>query len=211
LPIALNSEVSTAVSSISSSKDWGRLYVFLLNYDDDCPDLNIKAENAIAASKDVLFSLENGNQKKIEQLAGLALSKKKKSGGLKKSKFQVSLQVNGIFICEDVLYLRIVFENKSKINYDIDQFRFFIRDQKKSKRTASQEIEIQPLYATSSSAVIPYQSQIIKVYALEKFTIPDHKYLTLQMMEKSGGRHLDINIKNNNLSDKIFSIPGIQQ
>jgi len=189
----------------------GRLYVFLLNYDDDCPDLNIKAENAIAASKDVLFSLENGNQKKIEQLAGLALSKKKKSGGLKKSKFQVSLQVNGIFICEDVLYLRIVFENKSKINYDIDQFRFFIRDQKKSKRTASQEIEIQPLYATSSSAVIPYQSQIIKVYALEKFTIPDHKYLTLQMMEKSGGRHLDINIKNNNLSDKIFSIPGIQQ
>lgn len=189
----------------------GRLYVFLLNYDDDCPDLNIKAENAIAASKDVLFSLENGNQKKIEQLAGLALLKKKKSGGLKKSKFQVSLQVNGIFICEDVLYLRIVFENKSKINYDIDQFRFFIRDQKKSKRTASQEIEIQPLYATSASAVIPYQSQIIKVYALEKFTIPDHKYLTLQMMEKSGGRHLDINIKNNNLSDKIFSIPGIQQ
>lgn len=182
-----------------------RLYVFVLNYNEDCPDLNIKAENAAAASKDVLFSMENENQKKIEQLASLVLSKKKKTSGLKKSKFQIRLEVNGIFIDQDVLYLRVVFENKSKINYDIDQLRFFIRDQRKSKRTASQEIEILPLYTTSSSAVIPYKSEVIKVYALEKFTIPENKYLTLQLIEKNGGRHLEVNI-NNNLTDKVFPI-----
>jgi conjugative transposon TraN protein len=182
-----------------------RLYVFVLNYNEDCPDLNIKAENAAAASKDVLFSMENENQKKIEQLASLVLSKKKKTSGLKKSKFQIKLEVNGIFIDQDVLYLRVVFENKSKINYDIDQLRFFIRDQRKSKRTASQEIEILPLYTTSSSAVIPYKSEVIKVYALEKFTIPENKYLTLQLIEKNGGRHLEVNI-NNNLTDKVFPI-----
>ncbi|WP_374173155.1 conjugative transposon protein TraN [Flavobacterium tructae] len=182
-----------------------RLYVFVLNYDEDCPDLNIKAENAATASKDVLFSMENENQKKIEQLASLALSKKKKTSGLKKSKFQIRLEVNGIFIHQDVLYLRVVFENKSKINYDIDQLLFFIRDQRKSKRTASQEIEILPLYTTSSSAVIPYKSEVIKVYALEKFTIPENKYLTLQLIEKNGGRHLEVNI-NNNLTDKVFPI-----
>jgi conjugative transposon TraN protein len=183
-----------------------RLYVFVLNYNEDCPDLNRKAENAAAASKDVLFSMENENQKKIEQLASLVLSKKKKTSGLKKSKFQIRLEVNGIFIDHDVLYLRVVFENKSKINYDIDQLRFFIRDQRKSKRTASQEIEILPLYTTSSSAVIPYKSEVIKVYALEKFTIPENKYLTLQLIEKNGGRHLEVNI--NNLSDKAFPIPA---
>lgn len=182
-----------------------RLYVFVLNYNEDCPDLNIKAENAAAASKDVLFSMENENQKKIEQLASLVLSKKKKTSGLKKSKFQIRLEVNGIFIDQDVLYLRVVFENKSKINYDIDQLRFFIRDQRKPKRTASQEIEILPLYTTSSSAVIPYKSEVIKVYALEKFTIPENKYLTLQLIEKNGGRHLEVNI-NNNLTDKVFPI-----
>ncbi len=182
-----------------------RLYVFVLNYNEDCPDLNIKAENAAAASKDILFSMENENQKKIEQLASLVLSKKKKTSGLKKSKFQIRLEVNGIFIDQDVLYLRVVFENKSKINYDIDQLRFFIRDQRKSKRTASQEIEILPLYTTSSSAVIPYKSEVIKVYALEKFTIPENKYLTLQLIEKNGGRHLEVNI-NNNLTDKVFPI-----
>ncbi len=183
----------------------GKLYVFVLNYDETCPDLNFKAENAVVASRDVLFSLENENQKRIEQCALTAYSKKKKISGLKKSKYQIRLEVNGIFIQQDVLYLRIVFENKSKINYDIDQLRFFIRDKKKSKRTASQEIELQPLYATSSSSVIPYKSEIIKVYALEKFTIPENKYLTLQMIEKNGGRHLEVDI-NNNLTDKVIPI-----
>lgn len=183
----------------------GKLYVFVLNYDEMCPDLNFKAENAVAASRDVLFSLENENQKRIEQCALAAYSKKKKISGLKKSKYQIRLEVNGIFIQQDVLYLRVVFENKSKINYDIDQFRFFIRDKRKSKRTASQEIELEPLYATSSSSVIPYKSEIIKVYALEKFTMPENKYLTLQMIEKNGGRHLEVDI-NNNLTDKVIPI-----
>jgi conjugative transposon TraN protein len=183
----------------------GKLYVFVLNYDDSCPDLNFKAENAVAASRDVLFSLENENQKRTEQCAWSAYSKKKKISGLKKSKYQIRLEVNGIFIQQNVLYLRVVFENKSKINYDIDQFRFFIRDKRKSKRTASQEIELEPLYATSSSSVIPYKSEIIKVYALEKFTIPENKYLTIQMIEKNGGRHLEVDI-NNNLTDLVFPI-----
>ncbi|TDP00290.1 conjugative transposon protein TraN [Flavobacterium sp. 245] len=183
-----------------------KLYVFVLNYDEDCPDLNINAENALVSSKEVLFTLVNENQKKIEQSASLALSKKIKTSGFKKSKFQIKLEVSGIFIHEDVLYLRLVFENKSKISYDIDQLRFFIRDQRKSKRTASQEIEIQPLYSTSSSAVIPDKSEIIKVFALEKFTIPENKYLTLQLIEKNGGRHLEVNV-NNNLADKVIPLP----
>lgn len=183
-----------------------KLYVFVLNYDEDCPDLNINAENAVAASKEVLFTMGNENQKKIEQSASLALSKKIKTSGFKKSKFQIKLEVNGLFIHQDVLYLRVVFENKSKINYDIDQLRFFIRDQRKSKRTASQEIELHPLYSTSSSTVIPYKSEIIKVFALEKFTIPENKYLTLQLIEKNGGRHLEANV-NNNLADKVIPLP----
>ncbi|MBW1656706.1 conjugative transposon protein TraN, partial [Flavobacterium quisquiliarum] len=184
----------------------GKLYVFVMNYDEDCPDLNIKAENVVAASREVLFSLENENQKRIKQTASLVLSKMKKTSGLTKSKYQISLNVNGIFIQQDVLFIRVVFQNKSKINYDIDQFRFFIRDRKKSKRTASQEIELQPLHTTSSSSVIPYQSAIMKVYALEKFTIPESKYLTLEMIEKNGGRQLEVDIDNNNLADKVFPI-----
>lgn len=176
-----------------------RLYVFVLNYDESCPDLNIKADNTAVVSGNILFSMENDNQRKIEQYAGLALSKKKKLEGLKHSRFEMKLDVNGIFIHQDVLYFRLVLGNNSKINYEIDQLRFFIRDRKKSKRTASQEIEVLPLYSTSASSVIPDKSEVNIVYAVSKFTIPEKKYLTIQLIEKNGGRHIEIDVKNNDL------------
>ena len=178
-----------------------RLYVFVLNYDEVCPDLNIKADNSAIVNNDILFSLDNENQKKIEQYSKLALLKKKKISGLKSSRFDINLSVNGIFIHQDVLYIRLVLGNTSQINYDIDQLRFFIRDQRKSKRTASQEIEILPLFSTSSSMLIPDKSEVNLVYALSKFTIPEKKYLTIQLIEKNGGRQLEIDIKNNDLID----------
>lgn len=178
-----------------------RLYVFVLNYDEVCPDLNIKADNSAIVNNDILFSLDNENQKKIEQYSKLALFKKKKISGLKSSRFDINLSVNGIFIHQDVLYFRLVLGNTSKINYDIDQLRFFIRDQRKSKRTASQEIEILPLFSTSNSMLIPDKSEVNLVYALSKFTIPEKKYLTIQLIEKNGGRQLEIDIKNNDLID----------
>ena len=178
-----------------------RLYVFVLNYDEVCPDLNIKADNGAIVNNDILFSLDNENQKKIEQYSKLALFKNKKIGGLKRSRFDINLSVNGIFIHQDVLYIRLVLGNTSQINYDIDQLRFFIRDQRKSKRTASQEIEILPLFSTSNSMLIPDKSEVNLVYALSKFTIPEKKYLTIQLIEKNGGRQLEIDIKNNDLID----------
>lgn len=178
-----------------------RLYVFVINYDEVCPDLNIKADNSAIVNNDILFSLDNENQKKIEQYSKLALLKKKKIGGLKSSRFDINLTVSGIFIHQDVLYFRLVLGNTSKINYDIDQLRFFIRDQRKSKRTASQEIEILPLFSTSNSMLIPDKSEVNLVYALSKFTIPEKKYLTIQLIEKNGGRQLEIDIKNNDLID----------
>ena len=176
-----------------------RLYVFVLNYNESCPDLNIKADNTAVVSGNILFSMENDNQKKIEQYAGLALSKKKKLEGLKRSRFEMKLDVTGIFIHQDVLYFRLLLGNNSKINYEIDQLRFFIRDRKKSKRTASQEIEVIPLYSTSASSVIPDKSEVNIVYAVSKFTIPEKKYLTIQLIEKNGGRHIEIDVKNNDL------------
>lgn len=176
-----------------------RLYVFVLNYDEVCPDLNIKADNSSVVNEDILFSLDNENQKKIEHYANLSLSKKKQVNGLKRSKFEMKLAINGIFIHQDVIYIRLALGNTSKINYEIDQLRFFIRDQKKSKRTASQEIEILPLLSTSSSSVIADKSEVNVVYALSKFTIPEKKYLTIQLIEKDGGRQIGIDVKNKDL------------
>lgn len=178
-----------------------RLYVFMLQYDETCTDLNVKADRSFVVNEEVLFSKDNDNQKTIEQYATLALSKKKKINGLSRSRFGMQLRVTGVFIHQDVLYFRLVVGNRSKIGYDIDQLRFFIRDQRKLKRTASQEIEILPLYCTSTLVAVPDASELTLVYAVSKFTIPEKKYLTVQLIEKNGGRQIEVDVKNKDLID----------
>ncbi|MBB4804553.1 conjugative transposon TraN protein [Flavobacterium nitrogenifigens] len=182
-----------------------RFYVFVLNYNDDCPDLNIAIDNRTAANHGAAFPAEIENQQKIEQFAGLALSKKKKLDGLKRSKFEMKLTVSGIFIHDDIMYFRLAVENASKINYEIDQLRFFIRDQKKSRRTASQEIEIMPVFALNELKTVADKSEAAAVYALPKFTIPEQRCLTIQLIENNGGRHLEVDIKGS-FAGKIFPL-----
>ena len=176
-----------------------KLYVFVLNYNEDCPDLNFQPGKLTALDSDILFSLENEDQKKIESYSKLALSKKKKASGPSRSKFDIKLAVDGIFIHQDVIYFRLLLGNNSRIGYEVDQLRFFIRDQKKSARTAWQEIEIIPIFSTFIDKVIPDESEIQMVCALPKFTIPEKKYLTVQLIEKKGGRQIEIDVRNNDL------------
>ena len=91
------------------------------------------------------------------------------------------------------------FKNNSNINYDIDQLHFYIRDTIKTDRTASQELEIKPLSITGDTAMISGESKQPWVVALPKFTIPDGKYLSIEIMEKNGGRNLFLKVKNRNI------------
>ena len=177
-----------------------KLYSFILNFDDLCPTLHINAGLRSGDDKKLLFSQEHENQKEIKDYAMLALSKQKKVSGLDSRRSEIEMGVDGIFIHQDILYLRVFLRNDSKIIYDVDQLRFFIRDQKKSKRTASQEIEILPLFCTGDLSRISDKAGLTAVFALSKFTIPEKKKFTMQVFEKNGGRHLELDIKNRNLA-----------
>lgn len=179
----------------------GKLFGFILCYEELCPDLSLVMDSSMALNQEILFSAENENQKQLEQYALLALSKKASIKRLMTRKFDIKLQVSGLFIYQDVLYYRIVLGNASPIAYDIDQLRFFICDQKKSMRTASQEIEITPLFASTKLSKIPDASEVIVVFALPKFTIPEKKYLTIELLERGGERQIGLHIKNRDLLD----------
>ncbi|MBS7230958.1 conjugative transposon protein TraN [Flavobacterium psychroterrae] len=176
-----------------------KLYGFVINYDEECPVLNFMVDKAQSVDQEVLFSSENENQNKIELYSKLALSKTKKVSGISKSSYGIKLEMNGIFIQQDIMYFRLVLQNKSRIGYDIDQLRFFICDQKKAVRTATQEIELEPIYSTLQVSKIPDASKLSVVVAVPKFTIPEKKILTIQLIEKDGGRHLELTIHNNDL------------
>jgi conjugative transposon TraN protein len=172
----------------------GRLNSFIVNYAQQPAVLNLSLVSAKANS--IFLSAENVNQAEIQSYAQAAAASKKKVRGIKDKDYGIRFQMSGLFIQNDVLYLRITIENQSNINYDIDQFRFFIRDQKKANRTATQEIEITPVYVQNNADKVDGNSQHTMVFALPKFTIPDKKYLAIQLMEKNGGRHLELHVKN---------------
>jgi conjugative transposon TraN protein len=177
----------------------GKLYSFVLDYNEEFPQLNLTLNKTKPDGQEIYFSDEITNEKDIQEYSKLALYDKKKLRGQKESKYDIDLKLNGIFIREQVMYYRIKVTNHSKINYEIDELRFFIRDAKKIKRTASQEIEITPIYILNDVDKIQAEAENIFVFALPKFTIPEKKYLAIQLMEKNGGRHLEEDVKNTKL------------
>jgi conjugative transposon TraN protein len=104
--------------------------------------------------------------------------------------------LNGIYIKNDVIFFKLQVENNSNINYDVDMLRFFIRDARQTKRTATQEIDVQPLYVSGDTSTIKSNSKNTIVFASPKFTIPNRKYLSIQLMEKNGGRNLQLSVGN---------------
>ena len=108
-------------------------------------------------------------------------------------------KLTGIYIKDDVIYYQLEIHNHSPLDFDIDILQFHIVDKKRSKRTALQENELVPLYiAGNKSKVKAYNFSVI-VVALDKFTIPDAKFLEIRLMEKNGGRHFNLKVYNGQL------------
>lgn len=186
----------------------GQLYSFVLHYNEKQPLLNLVVQKVKPSILDNFVSTESKNEAELKSYAALALYEKKKLHGVKDKKYDMKLQLNGVFIHEQVMYYRIKVANNSNVNYDISQLRFFIRDQKKAKRTASQELELDPLYIYNNTVTVEGKSEVCFVFALAKFTIPDKKYLAIQLMEDKGGRHLELQMKNRKLM-QIVVLPTL--
>jgi conjugative transposon TraN protein len=174
----------------------GKLYSYILNYSDTLSVLNIRFDNTTAVYPEAFFPNISINEAQIKADADTVAMAKETIHGAKDKSYGMKMKVSGLYIRGDVLFLCLTLQNHTNINYDIDQLRFYIRDEKKAKRTATQELEISPLYINGDTSVIAGQTEKVFVYALPKFTIPDKKYLAIELIEKSGGRHLRIHVHN---------------
>jgi Bacteroides conjugative transposon TraN protein len=175
----------------------GKLYSYVVNYTERPVALNVQAAYKTGSTAgQAKFSVINDNEANVQDFAEQVSTKSPVLNGFKNSRYNISLKLEGIYIKGQMLYFQLGLENSSNINYDIEQLRFFIRDQKKAKRTATQETELQPQQVTGNARIIRGQSRQTIVAGIPKFTIPDKKILIIQLMEKQGGRNLELNIKN---------------
>lgn len=173
----------------------GKFTSFLVDYTEQPSVLNLSLAGEVKQNI-ISFPSEKIDQEQMEHYASIAAGSKERIKGIKDKDFGIHFMLSGIFIHDDIMLLRLKIANETNINYDIDQLRLYIRDQKKSKRTATQEIEILPVLVQNNISKIAAQSDSTIVFVVPKFTIPDKKYLAVQLMEKNGGRHMELHVKN---------------
>lgn len=172
----------------------GKLYSYLVDYADTPVVLNISY--AIKGYADAFISTAPLNEVQLQADVAAIAGEEKRLHGIKDKSYGMALRLEGWYIRDEVMYCRLRLTNGSAISYRTSGPRFTIRDEKKSKRTASQELELVPLYAQGDTSIIAGHTEQVLVFALPKFTIPDKKYLSIQVMEAAGGRHLALRIHN---------------
>lgn len=115
--------------------------------------------------------------------------------------FGMQSLLRGIYVHKDLLFLHVSLTNSSNIPFDVDFIRFRIVDKKVARRTAQQETIIEPVRTYSNLTHIEGHSSGHMVYAFGKITIPDDKFLEVEIYEKDGSRHQRFHIENADLVD----------
>jgi len=151
-----------------------------------------------------VYNLPAQSSASLATYANSILDNSRTMHGISAKKWDVMVSVSGIYIKENTIFYQLELDNRSSIDYDIDFLRFYIRDKKKSKRTAIQENELKPLFIAGNTLQVKANSTSDVVVALEKFTIPDTKYLAIEINEKNGGRNLLMKVNNRKI---IRAIP----
>jgi conjugative transposon TraN protein len=114
-------------------------------------------------------------------------------------KWDIKLQLGGIYVKENLLFFQLSVYNNSPIDYPVSNLRFYIRDQQKARRTAAQEVMLEPVSIVGNTTLVKAGTISKIVIALPSFTIPDQKVMVVEMLERNGGRHLRLKTGNSSL------------
>ena len=121
--------------------------------------------------------------------------------GIRTKKYGIVVEVMGIYVFNDVIYIHTCISNDTNISFEVDARRFIVADRKLAKRTAQQQTPLEILRVCNDPAVVRGHQRQRTVFALPKLTIPDDKVLLLEIVEKNGARHQTVEIAAKELLD----------
>ncbi len=138
--------------------------------------------------QELSFQILSKNQKHIK-------NRKEKKDGMK-------LQLNNIYLKNDMLFFELEITNQTNLNYDTEVFNWWIGDKKQYKATNVQEYPVEPEYRHYKIKTIPANTKLREVFVLPKLTIPNKRILKIEMLEKAlgnTGRKLSLEVKNKDI------------
>ena len=121
--------------------------------------------------------------------------------GVRTKKYGIGVEVLGIYVHNDVIYIHTMISNETNISFEVDARQFIVADRKLAKRTAQQQTPLDILRVCNDPTVVRGHQRQRTVFALQKFTIPDDKVLLLEIIERNGARHQTVEIPAKELLD----------
>lgn len=114
--------------------------------------------------------------------------------GIRTKGYGIGVEVLGIYIHNDVIYIHVCITNETNISYEVDSRRFVVADRKLTKRTAQQQTPLEILRVCNDPSIVRGHQRQRTVFALPKLTITEDKTLLLEIIEKDGARHQAVEI-----------------
>jgi conjugative transposon TraN protein len=171
----------------------GKFYSFELQYAAEPSALNIRLY-AGSIERNIVAHVDHNDY--ILHEAAKLVSEQKRFLKLIDREQLIKLQLDGIYMYQGLMWLKYTVTNFSMIDYPVDYLKVFIKDRLRSKKKIVQEREVTPVFTLGTNHVGAGASATI-IMAFDPFTIPVSKILSIQMVERNGGRNLGLNAVNN--------------
>ncbi len=122
------------------------------------------------------------------------IQKKSENNPIRQEKnFNLSFQLNNVYVISDYIFLDMTFKNNSNLSYDIEALKFSIEDKKIHKATNNQSIEMTPLFQMNYQK--HFKKNFRNIYVFKKFTYPNSKVMMIRLIEEQlSGRTIEMKV-----------------
>jgi hypothetical protein len=172
----------------------GRLYSFVLRYVEDTSVLDYRvvrdSDSGVTRVRLTGWPVDP-EQLRLDgrKLAGResVLHRKAFADGLR-------LQLNGVYMLDSLLWLAIDLKDGTAIGFTPGSLRIYIEDKKKVKRTATQDVDADPVWSEPLDKIGGFDRQATAV-AFRPFIVGRGKRLVVEVGDKTGSRQVVLKVK----------------
>lgn len=188
-------EGASGVLTITSER---YMVQYLLMYTDDLSKVYSRYNIPYTDVKSYLSPESDMTRAQLHDYCYQMLLSKKKFYNVSCLKHGMRVTLNNIYTVDKYFFIDISLLNKTNIQYDIDNIRFFVEDKKMTKATTFQSIELQPLLVSQQDK--SFKKKWRNIFVFDKFTYPEDKIFVIELAEKQlSGRVIRLEIEYSDL------------
>jgi hypothetical protein len=171
----------------------GRLYSFVLHYVEDTTVLDFRVVADGMALSPVRLSDWPVNP---EQLRGDGRMLAERRGFLHRRVVSdgLCLRLRGTYLRDSLLWLSLELRERTAMGFQPGTVRIWSEDRKKVRRTASQEVEVSPVYTGGLGPVAGFGRRVLTV-VLRPMVIGKSRRLVVEVSDEAGNRQVRLTVK----------------